>query len=146
MFKLLDYDWDVLLFDQDTYTVGRFKKLLVEDFESKLSKSFLVQDYANNSHYWHDTKEDFIRIKADKFLCDLSDIKWNSTDKDCQILRVGSQGWQRGKIRFEIIFSHESDRSKVRLEFCGDEATRAELHLQEEVEQLTSYSNGLSHL
>lgn len=146
MFKPLDYDLDVLLFGKDTYTVGRFKELLTEDFESKLTKSFLVQDLANNSHYWHYTKEDFIKMKVGQFLCDLDSFKWSSAGKDCQILRVGSQGWQRGKIRFEIMFSYEGDRSEVRLEFCPEEATEVKSPLDEEIEQLTSYSNGSSYL
>jgi hypothetical protein len=36
--------------------------------------------------------------------------KWWSEGKDCEILRIGAKGWQKGKIRM-----------KVTLEFCPDE-------------------------
>ncbi len=38
--------------------------------------------------------------------------KWFGDGINCEILRLGAQGWQKGKVRFKL---------KISLEFCHDE-------------------------
>ena len=77
MFKLLECDDEVLRFNQDTFTVGRFKELIKQDFE--------------------DNKRQYISSLATSVgtAFQVEDIQWDF--KYCQILRIGSNGWQQGK-------------------------------------------------
>jgi hypothetical protein len=58
----------------------------------------------------------------------LGEINWKSSIIDCELLRLGSQSWQKGKFRLQayIKFRDEDGRRikaliKVDLEFCPDE-------------------------
>lgn len=108
MFEPLDCNDDVLLFDKDTFTIGRFKELVRQDYEYK-NKNFILSQSTN------------ISVGTASF--QLLDTKWNSINKDCQILRIGSKGWQKGKIRFLVTYIYSSHITEVGLEFCPDEPT-----------------------
>ncbi len=128
MFKLLECDGDVLMFNQDTFTVERFKELIRQDFE-KNKKS-------NVASYLKYTSVGTLSFPV-------VDINWNSNNQDCQILRIGSKGWQQGKIRFQVTYGYSSQLIEVYLEFCPDEPTEPESPL-DDLRQLPEYKNGLS--
>jgi hypothetical protein len=136
MFQALDCDDDVLMLNKDTFTVGRFKELLRGDFKNKL----ILQFQFNNSY--SSVIDTLNNVSAGAVKCRLSDINWNSIQEG-QILRIGSKGWQRGKIRVQITFVSSSNTIEVALEFCPDEPTEPESPL-DDLRQLPEYKNGLS--
>lgn len=51
----------------------------------------------------------------------LNEIKFNSLI-DCEILKIGGKGWQKGKLKIQICISPDnSGLDEVYLEFCPDE-------------------------
>ena len=95
-FQPLDSDTDVFLFTQDTYTVSKLKELIHGNF---LHKFYTRVD---NSHLL--VIEIFQSVSINQALFKLEDITWKSSVEGitCQILRVGSSGWQSGKLRIKI--------------------------------------------
>jgi hypothetical protein len=59
----------------------------------------------------------------------LGEINWKSSIIDCEILRLGSQSWQKGKCRLQVHIKIHGMRMETRkqvlievdLEFCPDE-------------------------
>ncbi len=133
-FQPLDFDTDVLLFTQDTYTVSKLKELIHENFMQKFYKKI------NDSHLV--VIEIFQSVSINQALFKLEDIKWKSSVEGitCQILRVGSSGWQSGKLRIKISTEiiprknhKENDKTKINvvLEFCPDELDQPESPLDD---------------
>lgn len=134
--QILDFDADVLLFNKDTYIVSRFKELIHESFNQKFRtrlsehhNDFSVSGVLNN-----------LAINEVNFLAE--DIVWQSSIEgvNCQVLRVGSTGWQAGKLRIKVssqIISpnkhRESGNFKINifLEFYPNEALEAESPLDD---------------
>ncbi|MEA5497998.1 KGK domain-containing protein [Limnoraphis robusta Tam1] len=130
-FQPLTCDEDVLLFEKDTFTVGRFKELVYKEVRSKIyyssQKSFLILDQINKGY----SIEHKISVQLQESL-------WTSCseDIDCQLLGVGYLGWKKGKIRIKTDVNlcsqdykgytsnspyHPQTIIKVDLEFCPDE-------------------------
>jgi hypothetical protein len=141
MFKPLDCDEDVLLFNKDTFTVSRFKQLVKEDFYKKFQ---LYGTWNNKSFSIQDT---FSNLLLGAVQCQLDELNWNTTVQNLQILRIVSKGWQKGKIRIQIcirmIFPLDYNKFQVFLEFCPDEPTEPESPL-DDLRQLPEYKNASS--
>ena len=61
----------------------------------------------------------------------LSEIQFNSI-KDCQILKIGGKGWQKGKLKINVCISPQGrNLDKVCLEFCPDEQIEPESPLDD---------------
>lgn len=140
MFKPLDCDDDVLLFDKTTFTVGRFKELINENFKSKFNIAVLLDGHRRSTLIVSDNLKN---MSVGELSCQLADMQWNSTPQDCQTLRIGSKGWQKGKIRVQVNFNYSSNTTDAHLEFCPDEPTEPESPL-DDLRQLPEYKNGLS--
>jgi hypothetical protein len=75
-----------------------------------------------------------------------NNLQWYNSPIDCQLLKVGSQGWQKGKLRIQIdttIFVNHTSSSKsnavsICIEFCPDEPTEPESPL-DDLRQLPEY-------
>lgn len=123
-FTPLEGDDDVLLLDRDTFTVRRFKELVERGIQTKLTCTLTQQN-----HTLFDTNFCTITI-GDEVKLLLNDIQWCNSPRDCQLLRVGSQGWQKGKLRIQvdtkILLSRESNKIHICIEFCPDEPTEPE--------------------
>lgn len=123
-FSLLEENDDVLLLNQDSFTVRRLKDLIEQAISTKI-KTTVRQDGLR-----------VIDINFCKFSIGnqvellLNDIQWSNSLIDCQLLKVGSQGWQKGKLRIQIntkiLFDHDSDKISVCIGFCPQESTESE--------------------
>ncbi len=85
---------DVFQFDNgNTLTVGKLKEL----FRSQFSGKFLGSSRHRNSNH-SEIKLDLSLISLDSaaFVC--NEIQWKSTEISCKLLKVGSTGWQEGKL------------------------------------------------
>ena len=89
---------DVLAFNDDTYKVGKFRKAVTQALKSEkigdqvnylLANQYGVKAYAN----WNKCN-----------------VLWFGEGINCEILKLGSSGWKKGKLKI-----------KVTLEFCPDE-------------------------
>lgn len=115
-FTLLEENDDVLLLDQDTFTVKRLKELLALAIDNKLKTTL-----NRGSELVFNTNFCFLSVNNEVKLL-LNDIKWCNSPTDCQLLRVGSQGWQKGKLRIQVgtkIIPHNNEID-ICMEFCPD--------------------------
>lgn len=114
-FTLLDCDDDVILLEKDTFTVGRLKELSNQELRNKLTPS--ISSF----------RAIFLSGQDIRF----SDIQFNSI-KDCQLLKIGGKGWQKGKVKINICISTQgTNLDKVCLEFCSDEPIAQESPLDD---------------
>jgi hypothetical protein len=95
-------DDDVLLFDETTFLVRRFKNLTASRF-SKILETYVVgaNTQGINKQIIECMKE--LRIN-EKIIIYGSEINWNGPKEgiDCQVLKIGSKGWQKGKVKIEV--------------------------------------------
>jgi len=141
-FKELDCDTDILLIQQDTFTLNRFKELISNKITEKLNKR--PDGRGNNYSIFFSLFSDFsigaVNIRA-------FESKWSfpSQGIDCQLLKIGSQGWQKGKLRIEASLSCETRTGYytievIKLEFCPDEPAEPESIL-DDIRQSEEYKN-----
>jgi hypothetical protein len=134
-FEPLNGDDDVILLDKDTFTVSRFKELATKEIANKFNTK------TNNNQYVF-TSDFFTVSIGNETQVQLNDIQWRNLSIDCQILKVGSKGWQKGKLRIKVdtkllSWSHDN-KIQVCLEFCPDEPTVPESPL-DDLRQLPEY-------
>ncbi|MEG3844965.1 KGK domain-containing protein [Microcoleus sp. herbarium14] len=119
-YEILDGDDDVLLLGQATFTVRRFKELA----SSKLNKIMLDTFVAETNQHLRRIIDwiQYLSINEETKIMG-GDINWKSPQEgiDCQILKIGSKGWQKGKLQIEINQTLQSWQTQVCIKFCPDE-------------------------
>lgn len=122
-YETLDGADDVLLFKhQTTFTVGKFKELVATKFNEKLSLE--VQGQSRHSSSIKDCIKDLWISTETSTIISGGDINWNSHKEgiDCQVLKIGSKGWEKGKLKIEVNKSFEPyGETQVCIKFCADE-------------------------
>ena len=119
-FNPLDCNEDVLTFSkpEQTFKLGNFRERVSQQFRSKLDSYSGIEGFG------------FISIEGRKIYS--SNLIWKSTTIDCEILRLGSKNWQKGKLRIQVSLeraavanyppsSQNMEIQHVYLEFCSDE-------------------------
>jgi hypothetical protein len=119
-FKLLDCNEDVLTFSgpEQTFKLGNFRERVSQQFRSKLD------NYSGTEGFG------FITVEGRQIYS--SNLIWKSTTIDCEILRLGSKNWQKGKLRIQVslervaVANYYPSRQRmeiqhVYLEFCSEE-------------------------
>jgi hypothetical protein len=86
---------DVLSFGDDTFKVSKFKRAVKGAFGNSLGS----QLYSQLNSY-HGIKIDGA-ILAPKGV-DEPYARWFNDGIDCEILQIGSKGWQKGKVRIKL--------------------------------------------
>jgi hypothetical protein len=114
-FELLTCNDDVISLQEHTFRIGEFRE--------KLSAEFHFREDSNGeiSHFGYRS--------INGMPIPLDEINWKSSIIDCEVLRLGSQRWQKGKCRLQVNIKNsrnERERKKqvlieVDLEFCPDE-------------------------
>ena len=152
-YEILDGDDDVLLFNwNNTLTVGKLKEL----FHSQFWGKFISQSKNRGaSHY--EIKPDLSMVSLDvvSFMC--NEIQFKFTEVNCKLLKVGSGGWQEGKLRIQTnvvnSFRESGDITKnkelildISVEFCLDRPPEIPLSLEpesplDEIRQSAEYKN-----
>lgn len=127
-FTLLDCDDDVILLEKDTFTVARLKELGNQAIRNKLNKYIYDSSTKQPSVFaW----QFYSGISLGEQNISFSEINFNSI-KDCQILKIGGKGWQKGKLKINICISPNArNPDKVCLEFCPDELIEPESPLDD---------------
>jgi hypothetical protein len=114
-------DDDVLLFDEATFLVRRFKNLTASKF-SKILEAYVVgaNNHGGNKQVIECMNE--LRIN-EKIIIYGSEINWKSPKEgiECQVLKIGSKGWQKGKVKIEVNEDLQLGKTQVCIKFCPDE-------------------------
>ncbi|WP_265238702.1 KGK domain-containing protein [Lyngbya sp. CCAP 1446/10] len=122
-------DEDVLLFDKATFMVRRFKELAA----SKFSK--IVEINVEKGGYLPRKMMDWmseLSINEETQIMG-GDISWNSPQEkiDCQVLKIGSKGWEKGKVQIEVNKNFKSGEAQTSIKFCPDEPLEPKSPLDE---------------
>jgi hypothetical protein len=151
VFRLLDSGDDILLLNNgETFTVARFKSLLSFDFKDKFGKSVTI--YEPNipiEHRQGTSISGFLEtLKAGQTTILRSELIWKSKIIDCQFLKIGSKGWEKGKIIIQCIPKYKSVSRgnttsselevQVDIEFSPDEPPQPESPL-DDLRELPEY-------
>ena len=142
--QLLESDDDILLLDRgETFTVAKLKELLWLDFKRLLETR---NEYSGNIYNFLGA------LKAGQTIFSRSELIWKSKIIDCQFLKIGSKGWQKGKIRIQCIPESKLDSNsrpqrwyikvKVDIEFSPDEPPQPESPL-DDLRELPEYKQQL---
>ena len=139
-FQPLTCDEDVLRFGKDTYTVGRFKELVVDAI--KQQKVYYSQQRSSSHRHYLTLETLNAPYTVDRKLSiPISESYWVSCSGniECQLLTIGSIGWKNGKLRIRTkvtffpdeyvgkSYNHVQQRDylktdiQVNLEFSPDE-------------------------
>ncbi|MEG4998111.1 KGK domain-containing protein [Microcoleus sp. B4-D4] len=116
-YEILDGEDDVLLLGKATFTVRRLKELAASQFRKILDiriKDGLV-DFSDMMRELQINEETQIMG---------GNINWKTSQQgiDCQLLKIGSKGWQKGKIQIEINGGLEfSGKTQTSIKFFPDE-------------------------
>lgn len=140
-FQLVEGNDDVLLFDKDTSTVARFKELLSADFRTRMEVYVKINNPPNHISADCYLRDLLSNLKAGTIKVPSSELKFNST-LDCQFLKIGSKGWQKGKLRIEVSYNYKGKPIEVHLEFSPDEPPQPESPL-DDLRQLPEYKQQL---
>ena len=95
-FQPLTNDEDVLLFGEDTFTVGLFAQLVLVKLQEKVNY--------RNQKGWTVLPTMQGEFSVDqKVTFKLSESKWESSTEEleCQLLGVGYSGWKKGRLRIK---------------------------------------------
>lgn len=127
-FTLLDCDDDVVLLERETFKVSRLKELCLQEIRNKFYRNI----YNSQTKQPDITVSSFFNhISFGGERIEFSEIQFNSV-KDCQLLKIGGKGWQKGKLKIQIIVPPNlKNLTKVCLEFCPDEPIETESPLDD---------------
>ncbi|MEG3931744.1 MULTISPECIES: KGK domain-containing protein [unclassified Microcoleus] len=141
-FKNLDGETDILLIHKDTFTVNRFKELMSNKLAERLNKRHDGSRKGNPIFF-----DLFFDFSMGGVNVSVFESKWifPSQGIDCQLLKIGSQGWQKGKLRIEASLSVATSTGYctievIKLEFCPDEPAQPESIL-DDIRQSEEYKN-----
>ena len=118
-YETLDGEDDVLLLGKATFTVRHLKELVASKFDYMLFSLEAEKDSRKQSiYYWMQS----LSINEETKIMG-GDINWKSPQEgiDCQILKIGSKGWQNGKLKIEVNRSFQSGETQTSIKFCPDE-------------------------
>jgi len=118
-FQMLDCDTDILLIEKDTFTVERFKELMGQKLAKNLQEKIPPTHQRMVFKLLYDCSIGELNLKVDRG-------QWTFPPEgmDCQILKIGPQGWQKGKVRIKasLTFSEYGEvKVQITCEFCPDE-------------------------
>jgi hypothetical protein len=120
-YETLDGDDDVLLFNEATFTVRRFKELAATKF-SKIVETYVTEaNLPQNQKRIIDWMKE-LRINEETIISG-GHINYNSPQEgiDCKVLKIGSKGWQKGKVQIEVNKNIKSGEAQTSIKFCPDE-------------------------
>ena len=140
-FKTLDCDTDILLIEKDTFTVQRFKELMGQKLAKNLQEQIPITQQRMVFKLLYDCSIGGLDLKVNK-----GQWIFPPEGMDCQILKIGSQGWQKGKLRVKasLTFSDYGEvKVQITCEFCPDEPAESEslfddIRQSEEYKKLTN--------
>ncbi len=141
-YDTLNGEEDVLLLGQATFTVRRFKELVARKFDHILLSIEAAENESRKKsiYFWMQS----LSINEETKII-AGDIKWNSPKEgiDCQVLKIGSKGWEKGKVQIEVNKNFQSGETQTSIKFCPDEPPKPKSPLDDirESEEYKKLSN-----
>ncbi len=127
-FTPLDCDDDVVLVQQDTFKISRLKELATNHIRKMLEGK--IYD-SQGKYLTQNNIDDFRYIPLGEHRMTSHEFRYNYTIS-CQLLKIGSKGWQQGKLQVQVIISpFKKEPDKVLLEFAPDQVDELESPLDE---------------
>ena len=119
-YETLDGDDDVLLLGQATFTVRRFKELASSKFNKIMLQTYVAETNQREKSIIQWIQ--YLSINEETQIMG-GDINWKSPPEgiDCQILKIGSKGWEKGKVQIEVNKNFQSGETQTSIKFCPDE-------------------------
>jgi KGK domain len=126
-FTPLNCDDDIILIATDSFTVSRLKELVIKGIRGKqplncggnttVATSSFISHFQSFKIYEQDIHIDEIKFKV---------------VKKCQLLKIGSKGWQAGEITITLsIAPNGKKQDNVYIEFYADEPLEPESPLDD---------------
>ncbi|MFH7028655.1 MAG: KGK domain-containing protein [Heteroscytonema crispum UTEX LB 1556] len=116
-------DHDVLSFHDNLVKFAKFKENFNQEFHAKVNNLLKIEEYQRFS-----TMTKILNLIHTSFgECDISmNFSSPKEEKECEILRLGSKNWQKGKLRTQAVITFVADATakaqiNFSLEFCPDE-------------------------
>lgn len=127
-FTPLDCADDVVLLERETFKVSRLKELCLPEIGNK----FCIYIYNSKTKQPDMPVANFVNHTSfGGESISFSEIQFNSI-KDCQLLKIGGKGWQKGKLKIKICRGYSNgNHHKVCLEFCPEEPAQMESPLDD---------------
>ncbi|MDY7007214.1 MAG: KGK domain-containing protein [Cyanobacteriota bacterium] len=151
-FQALECDTDILMIGKDTFTVERFKELVVEKIQISFNECFIVHrannNYNQNIHSYSMfslLSRNIIKIvdKSVEFQLQNIELIFPPEGMECKVLKLGNSEWQAGKMRIHVMVAQNSVRV-IKLEFCYDEPPQQESPL-DDIRQRENYQQLLNN-
>lgn len=157
-YEILDGEDDVLLFANNTFTVGQFKEGISRDFQ----RQFLVlvnHDYGQGKKLIQTLKHDLSKIVFNSIPLTTSEIQWKGNAVNCKLLKVGFGGWQEGTVRVQgrvvdgyfendglnnELFKYNEPVIDICIEFCPDRPNEP-ISLLDDIRQSEEYKKLLEN-
>jgi KGK domain len=142
IYETLDGDEDVLLLGKSTFTIRHLKELAASKFHKIMHQTCVAKTNQREMEiiYW---MTELCINEETKIMG--GDINWNSPQEgiDCQILKIGSKGWQKGKVQIKVNKNIKSGQTQTSIKFCPDEPLEQkspldEIRQSEEYKKLSS--------
>ncbi len=127
--KLIPLDCDdVVLLGKDTFKVSRLKDLIATHVKQKLQRRISEKNSLEPGVSLLDL---FRTIPLNEHQFQLQEIRY-SYEINSHVLRIGSQGWQQGKLKIDVhISSIDSSWNQVDFEFYPEEKSEPDPILDE---------------
>ena len=100
-------DNDVISFNEEAHTVSSLKDKIIDVLTGWVAENFVDDLKTKGVKY--------ASIDKSESQLEFSNGDWFHKGKECEILKLGSTGWQKGKVRLKVI-----------VEFCPDEPELSE--------------------
>lgn len=119
---------DVVLLGEDTFKVSKIERLIEDNIQDKLQRRVYQKNSFNPGA---SMLEFFGDISIGKTKIDLAEIK-HEYITNCQVLRIGGQGWEKGKLKIGIrILPVNNYENQIYLGFIPEEPIEYEAVLDE---------------
>ncbi|MCC3443919.1 MULTISPECIES: KGK domain-containing protein [unclassified Microcoleus] len=119
-YETLDGEDDVLLLGKATFTVRHLKELTASKFYKIMVQTYIAETNKREQSIIQWIQ--YLSINEETKIMG-GDINWKSPQEgiDCQILKIGSKGWQKGKLKIEVNATLQSWKTQTSIKFCPDE-------------------------
>ncbi|HAO10732.1 MAG TPA: hypothetical protein DCQ51_06060 [Planktothrix sp. UBA8407] len=124
---------DILMFNKNTFTVEKFKEILIDI----LNKKMYIKGYKADGvtsfdfHLLARINSEYNIEKKVTLTVNQSIVNTVSEAIDCQLLKLGAASWKSGKLKFKAIANYNNLSEpqltiEIELEFCPDEPELSE--------------------
>ncbi|MCG6135654.1 MAG: KGK family protein [Nostoc sp. LLA-1] len=127
-FISLDCDDDVLLIKEDSFKLSKLKDLARTYLRNMFTKIF---HDSQGKYLRQNNIGDFQYIPFGETLIRSNEFRFSYLI-DCQLLKIGSQGWQKGTLKMQVFISpFKQEPDKVLIEFSPDQVDELESPLDD---------------